>query len=245
MDHVIVQLSSGKVVELRGLSARQQLDADISADGDQSKVEYYRLAMAVAKIDGEPPIKVAKGGSGVMEIIASSSLHLDSIIDKFKGFEIDEMKFSYKTKFTPFMVTIAKNDYHDLTAEQLMDDPSLAVSHLILKLDVSGNFVFPLSSGKETELRAITAREQMCADSWAHGNTSKLLYFRAVMAIERLGDKTFEPARSAKDLEERLVHLSGLDIDEIGYVYTSKFSATGHILKNEPSPPSSDSSQSP
>jgi hypothetical protein len=244
LKNIEVKLSSGKVVELRGLSAKEQMNADISAGGEQSKVNYYRLAMAVAKIDGQSPIKVGTGkGSGVLEIIASSSLHLDTIIDKFKGFEIDEMESAYRTEFSPFTAVIQKAAYQDLTAEQLIEDPSLAIKSLVTQLDISGNYVVPLSSDREAELRAISAREQMCADAWAHGNTTKLLYFRTVMAVERLGTETFQPAQSAKDLEERIDRLSGLDVDELGYVYLDKFSTRGEILKNELSPPSSDSSQ--
>jgi hypothetical protein len=244
LEKIEIKLSTGKVVELRGLTAKEQMNADMSAGGDPSKLIYYRIAMAVAKIDGEPPIKVvADKGPRSLEVITSSSLHLDQIIDRFNGSEIDALQNIYRLKFAPFMAVAMKAEYQDLTAEQLAEDPLLAITELVLQLDITGHYLVPLSSGREAELRAITAREQMCSDSWANGDATRVSYFRAVMAIARLGDEDFEPAQSAKDLETRIGLLSGLDADEIGFVYNQKYSARGEILKNESSPPSSDSSQ--
>lgn len=89
MEHISVKLSSGRTAELRPLSAREQMRADACSKGNPVLLGYYRVAMALAKLDDKdfmPP---------------PNDLMLDAVIDQLSGVEIDELGSAYGESFAP------------------------------------------------------------------------------------------------------------------------------------------------
>ena len=86
MENIRVKLSTGHVGELRELSARDQMNADISVD-DMSEISYYRVAAALVQFDERvfPP--------------AQAKLELEARIDLLTGQDMDELASAYTKSF--------------------------------------------------------------------------------------------------------------------------------------------------
>lgn len=82
-------LSSGKIIALRAISGREQMNADSVAGGNPSKSIYYRCMMAITRI-GET--KYAP---------ATSDLELNARLDALTGRECDEIAMFYAENFMP------------------------------------------------------------------------------------------------------------------------------------------------
>lgn len=89
MENICIKLSSGKVVEVQALTAREQMFADVCSKGVPVQLLYYRVAMAITKIGDEAIPK------------ATSDIDLDSVIDRLSGQDIDEIGSAYGDEFAP------------------------------------------------------------------------------------------------------------------------------------------------
>ena len=94
------------------------------------------------------------------------------------------------------------------------------------------NISVKLSSGKTAEIRPLSAREQMRADSCSKGNPVLLGYYRVAMSLAKLDEREFSPATSDLALDAVIDALSGQEIDELGVAYGEAFAPKGEIIKN-------------
>jgi len=234
-DKITVRLSTGKVAELHPLSSAEQVRADCCAMSDPMRTEYYRIAASIKKLTLEDGTEVLIGP-------VLSSANLEMMIERLSGRDQDELRDAYKAQWTPFKDAILKK-FVEIGEEGMESASTLeSVLDFITELGPDGNRVFELTSGKKVAMREITARQQMQADSWTRGEVARIGYYRTGIAVASIDGQEVPPPETIEALDGVLRRFTGLDLDELGSAYTVVFSVKPEVLKNENSPPSSDSS---
>lgn len=89
LENIRVKLSSGRIAELRPISAQEQMTADVYTGGNPVLIGYYRIATALVSLDGVAPLPV------------TSDLNLKARVNLFSGTEIDELGNFYAVAFAP------------------------------------------------------------------------------------------------------------------------------------------------